>query len=398
MSNENKKTNLSNFTTTDLYEKHMKKQPSVLKLKLSLDMNWMDEEDMETLRKWGKMDKAITREVLVPADITLHALSYVIMRSFGWQNSHLHQFRLPNDVFQMLTDGKATEMENGYVKHDGLFLNWIKLCGIYFRFPCDDFEDLYWDDDYCEGQSFKSWLKRKYTGPYSYGGQWEHYSFANFTAKSIIEQNPMIQEQLPFDEWMKLKNAGKDPSKLPVKMKPVAEATIADIEPGFEARMDELLERLPLIELLVPQAIKVADNILDQIHFLQKYQEKTEDELPVIPVAHELIYAYDFGDGWEVKITLTDCYYTQDDAAFDQDNDKQKQDLADQICSVEMKHKPICIALDGMPMMDDVGGIGGYINFLNTIHGDDPEERENLRNWARYMGWTGRLSKPETLL
>ena len=45
--------------------------------------------------------------------------------------------------------------------------------------------------------------------------------------------------------------------------------------------------------------------------FLEKLQEKSERDLPVLPVTHELIYSYDYGDGWEVKVTLEDCYYTK---------------------------------------------------------------------------------------
>ena len=57
-----------------------------------------------------------------------------------------------------------------------------------------------------------------------------------------------------------------------------------------------------------------------------------------------------------------------------------------------------CIELDGLSLMDDVGGIHGYVDFMDTIHNGDPEERENLREWARFMGWTGRMCKAERLV
>lgn len=34
--------------------------------------------------------------------------------------------------------------------------------------------------------------------------------------------------------------------------------------------------------------------------------------MPVLPITDELIYQYDFGDGWGVKITCVEQYYTQD--------------------------------------------------------------------------------------
>ena len=84
--------------------------------------------------------------------------------------------------------------------------------------------------------------------------------------------------------------------------------------------------------------------------------------------------------------------------AYDMHNVPQDADFSYTIACVSGKEKPVCIALDGMPVMDDVGGIHGYIDFLETIHGDDPQEKEESREWAKFMGWTGRMNKPETVL
>lgn len=52
-----------------------------------------------------------------------------------------------------------------------------------------------------------------------------------------------------------------------------------------------------------------------------------------------------------------------------------------------------------IPVFDDVGGIGGYIDFLTTIHlNEDEEERGQAREWAGSLGWTGRAIKPQNLL
>ena len=242
-----KQENLSEFTTEELYSKHMVKRPEVLKLKLALDMKYVGDEEMEVLRKYGKVEKGITREILVPSSITLHALNYAILRAFGWQNGHLHKFSLPKEVFQKMTGGKNKVDKHGFVEYDGKFKNWVKLCGLYFRYPCEDFDDLYWDDDYEEGQSIKTWMRKKYTGPYRYKGEWEHYCNANAAANE-----DMIEHSL-----------GNVPT------------------------------------------------VYDRIKFLIKQQEADDKDHSVLPVAHELTYEYDYGDGWEVKITLEDCYYTK---------------------------------------------------------------------------------------
>ena len=181
---------------------------SVLKLRLSLNLEETDVKDRVVLNRYGKVKQGIIREILVPADITLHALHYVIQRAFGWQNSHLHQYLLPEEVFQKMTGGKNRQDEYGRTLYDGKLTDWIDLCGVYFRFPCDDFEDIYWDDDYKQGVSIKTWFRKKYTAPYSYGGRWEHYAFANATAKSLITENPVIRVTPSFDEWMEMKKKG----------------------------------------------------------------------------------------------------------------------------------------------------------------------------------------------
>lgn len=384
----------SAFTTKELYNTHMVKKPEVLKLKMALAMECVDDGDMEVLRKYGKVDQGIIREILVPADITLHALNYAILRAFGWQNSHLHRFCLPKEVFQKMTGGKNKVDKYDYVEYDGKYKDWVNLCGLYFRYPCEDFEDLYWDDDYEEGQSIKTWFRKKYTGPYRYLGEWEHYTVANTAANRDMKEHSL--EKL----------------------------SIQDMLFDYQGGMDELLERIPLIQLLIPRGIKEDPEIKEKIKFLQKRQEKEAKDIDVLPVTHELIYSYDFGDGWDVKITLEDCYYTKngfdaskessleggiiipvtdkqvlaDKTAFDMNNQKLGKAMALKVAMVAMKKKPVGISVDGLSLMDDVGGIGGYIDFLRVIHGEEPDEKEDMKEWAKWMGWTGRMIKPENLL
>ena len=68
------------------------------------------------------------------------------------------------------------------------------------------------------------------------------------------------------------------------------------------------------------------------------------------------------------------------------------------IAKVQVYDKPECIGVDGLPVMDDVGGPYGYINFLQELHEGEPEEREENKTWARGMGWTGRMSKAKSVL
>lgn len=347
----------------------------------------------------------------------------MIQRAFGWQNSHLHQYLLPEEVFQKMTGGKNRQDECGRTLYDGKLTDWIDLCGVYFRFPCDDFEDIYWDDDYKQGVSIKTWFRKKYTAPYYYGGKWEHYAFANATAKSLITENPVIRVTPSFDEWMEMKKNGIDVSKQKDKMIPVTDATIEQVGLGFESRMDELLERLKVTEVLAAKDEKVPDDIRAAVQFVAKRLAKVNEEIEVTPITKSLKYNYDYGDGWEVDIVMEEKYYTKNrlDTAFEGNVDgfvvvpneeglieearayDMSDHLQDELLSkiiqiVEIKGKPICIFADGLPVMDDVGGVHGYIDFLMTSRLGNQEERDEIRDWASGMGWTGRMYKPENIL
>ena len=105
------------------------------------------------------------------------------------------------------------------------------------------------------------------------------------------------------------------------------------------------------------------------------------------PILNAIHYRYDYGDDWNVKITATACYESK----------KNYEASGNPIESIS-DHRPICIDADALPVCDDVGGIHGYCDMLETLHGDDLEEKESMKNWARCMGWTGRRISPKNIL
>jgi predicted transcriptional regulator len=288
-----------------------------VKVRLTLNIN---DADMEILKDKGKVKDGIIREVSVPENATLYALHYMIQKMFGWQNSHLHHFELTHETFDSLVG-------DDYKK-------WCELCGVVFRFPYDSseeiLEDIYWDDDYQEGQSFKTWLKKKYNPPYYYGGTWE----LEENSKELIEVFKANNKELvigpSFEEYL---NGETGRKKIRYE-----NLTYSNLKNYFEGGMDEILERLTVAEVLRQFG--------------------------------ELIYEYDYGDGWEVRVEYKgECIG---------------------------EAKPVCTYVDGLAVMDDVGGIHGYCAFLA---GENQYENiEESRDWARFMGWTGRMSKPENML
>lgn len=63
------------------------------------------------------------------------------------------------------------------------------------------------------------------------------------------------------------------------------------------------------------------------------------------------------------------------------------------------KHTPVCIHKDGVFVLDDVGGLGGFADFLGNIYeSDSKEEQAEYRAWAQSLGWsTRKVSNKMTL-
>ena len=73
-------------------------------------------------------------------------------------------------------------------------------------------------------------------------------------------------------------------------------------------------------------------------------------------------------------------------------------DYAETLRSIASKKAPVCVYADGLALLDDVGGIGGFVEMLKTLHGDNKEEAESMREWASGQGWFGRSVKVENML
>ena len=110
----------------------------------------------------------------------------------------------------------------------------------------------------------------------------------------------------------------------------------------------------------------------------------------VLPLTDSLNYEFDFGDGWEISFALCDVY--------NNDNTGDEK-LSAQVKQVMETGRPLCIAMDGnLPLVQDVGGIHGYCDFLKTINGKDSDTKKEMLVWARGLGWTGHKQTAERLL
>ena len=97
-----------------------------------------------------------------------------------------------------------------------------------------------------------------------------------------------------------------------------------------------------------------------------------------------MIYNYDFGDNWIIKITkYKDCEDLLKQNSVDDHELMMARDI------VLDKHKPVCIYKEGVSVLDDVGGLSGFADFLSVIYEEgDKEEASSHRVWAKSLGWS----------
>lgn len=215
----------------------MVKNPKDIKpvrLRLELISDYLSSDEKVMLKRYGESTSGdrITRDILIPSDMTLHALHYAMQKLFGWQNSHLRQFNLPKDVYQELTQGAVK--------------GWSDLVGVLFQPPSEGEHDVFWDDDYDSG-NFNAWLRRKYTGPYKYGGYFEQIDVAKADVQALLDRFEELEIQEPFSDYLKCRQT--DPAAEPKVLgkKALVDMTLDEMnaaivmESGTESLMESLL-------------------------------------------------------------------------------------------------------------------------------------------------------------
>lgn len=373
-------------------------RPIALKLHLELNLEDISEEEKGYLKEFGRMSNGISRDVIIPADMTLRALHYVIQRAFGWQNSHPHYFKVPDEVFDKLTNGSTEK--------------WLRMCGVYFRFPEDNQEDIYWDADYNGKTSIKSWLKRKYTGPYFYAGAGDYY----FENQIKVDNFRATYGKIKLDEVRNMRGLPQDINFLLERLTVPDYLNLPNNRSNYFAEpIDAVLEFLegeskPVRELWGQYTENPFENFdkIEMLINLSTIRMKSQTD--------ELIYLYDYGDGWEVKVTCTDAYFSANDPFYwlsenkythltgeielkDAFGNAVEPILTKKIQTLCIGEVPLCVASDGLNLFDDAGGVAEFAKFLkklNTVTRKDI--LDELLETPKMHGWTAKVGKPENKL
>ncbi len=390
----------------------------------------MDDSIQHALKTWGDVTygDTISRDVIVPSDMPLWALNYMIQRCFGWQNSHLHQFELPPEQFKRILREKSDE--EGRLTAG----RYMELVGVVFRSPWMEEEDEFWNDDYRSG-SIKTWQRKKYTGPYRSLCVGEEVWQCRMDMEELRDQVAYVEVEHDFAEEMECyrdpqpidqktyeEKRGKTP---PMQEKKLYERKIQFRQEVYaledlpmeaflylpERSCVSLLERLTVGEILALHGQRIRDELAQDVRipccFEDVMDERLREEIKecvrcnssdkqpkLQTLTDTLYYNYDFGDNWYVKITASAGALDLIEAG------RVSQDELEQATLTMLTtHRPVCIAQDGYPALDDVGGINGYVQFLEEIHQrsfmEPPTEAEL---WAESIGWKRRRISNQRML
>lgn len=322
--------------------------------------------NQDILKKYGNASRTgtVCRDIIIPGDITLHALHYVIQRAFGFQNRGNHYFTFSDErLDELLLSGLS---------------DWYKLCGILFPRPSFKETAVRWDDDYEDG-SFNNWLKSKYKRPYdklcyeesfvlNFMGAWR-YAEQHIHKKIKIEEKEYYFSELRPDQLKYLYKSKR--------MRILEKSGIKLL-----ASKGEKIHRTGID--VFNEAVDVRDIEFYINHDFPKYQPQASC------VAHEIFYEY---GKWNIKITAyLDCKDPVEHKFV------TEQEVFDCIKRCIETNEPQCLAVDGYKIIDDIGGIEGYIKFLEQLHAEDEETRRAASENAKAEGWKKWKMAPKNIL
>jgi hypothetical protein len=348
-------------------DKMTKQDINPVRLRLELKEDYLSDRDQVMLKRYGESTtgNSLVRNIIIPSDMPLHNLHYAIQRLFGWRNSHLREFLLPKEVYDKLT--------NGTVK------GWSDLVGVLFQPPSEGEIDVFWDDDFDpEGNiSFTSWLRNQYIGPYEYGGHFEHPEVAQADVQELLHSRDEVEVRESFQEYSERSRKDGDKEVKIKKRAPMIDLTLEELKAAIliENGTDKLLE-----SLLVDDVLGFQNETAKNGHF---------------PATDELIYHYDFGASWIVHITKHENYddLLEQHLVFPEEIEELEE-------RVLKEHKPFCLHLDGLKVIDDISGLSGFAEFLETKyeHRYRSEDSKWLSDWAKSMGWRPTKIVPKKML
>lgn len=177
-------------------------------------------------------DAGIWRDVLVPEEMPLRILRYVLDQLYGRDPSADHRFSLPDEEFLSQTEDRFTQ--------------YCRMCGERFRFPTIQDEEDPWNGTEEERHD---WLCRHYRGSYTYHGNADHFVENQQAVRNFLMVFTGLKESpvIDLNEYRRgnVQVERRKPSSInQLTMRQILDADL------FRTPVNRILERLTLPEVL----------------------------------------------------------------------------------------------------------------------------------------------------
>lgn len=321
-------------------------------LHLEIDNSRCTPKEAKILKKYAnvKYGDTISRDIIIPGDMPLGALHYVIQRVFGYINRYISSFKLPDDVFNNITQDDTYK--------------WATLVGQYFSYPWFDYQLGYFNHKYCDNKmnypEFR--FKDEYIGPY--------YD-TNLFSNAFRCTQTSIQEYIESLEVIKGLDDTFNIDKL------------SNFSSG-NAKKDEYLKQNAnnlKLSIKVSSILATHEDEIQTNQEIVKHNEYLNQE--ILQITHKLIYTYGAESKWIVNISRLENF-----DSFINDFIVDMNEVFKAENTVREEYKPCCVLKDGANVLDDVDNIPGFCEFLYDIfeNRNIVKKKEALR-FGRRRDW-----------
>ena len=146
---------------------------------------------------------------------------------------------------------------------------------------------------------------------------------------------------------------------------------------------------------------------LDVLQLQDTYERVlSETDLSTVPASSVLDYYY--GPDWHVRIECSEVYTldgyqpgtvaTKLHPVVDHTGAEVMEEAQDIITDAVLENRPLCTAVRGPMLIDDIGGPAGFAEFLDHYNSQNRDERSAARRTARQQIWRPDIPSPDELL
>lgn len=326
-------------------------------LHLELDTKYCSDDEVQILKKYAniKHGSTISRDILIPYDMTIRALHYTIQKLFGWMGKYDYVMKLPDSIFDYITKAEPEKV--------------LELSGVLFKCPTEMDDEFFVSFDCPKLTDFENRFSNYYTGPYADFASEEDYSTITREVLSLLDE---ITEE-------NKRNGTIDDDVL-------SDLYSGDPEEDEKARINsnKLLERLNVASVLTYEGDNISTNLkYVKYDSVKEYDNESGMQPKVLPLTYKLIYIYDSKKKWTVNVTMP-----EDFSALTFDKGVTYEEIVIAKDKVRESYKPYCIFRDGANVMENLTNLPGFCKFLTIINeSKDAKEKKAVFKYGRRRDW-----------